>query len=207
MELGVLARMAAFDLGAHAASIEIGLLAFAGVVVLVLYGLKIKRAHDQKLRKAASAGYHDFDVARYGGTAPGESLIEATVTKGPQALAPSFSAPQKGSRRKDRSTADPLPIPTSFGTSGPDTGVPAFDTLEAQRMRPESEPAAPPVTTIPPPPPPSASFLSPPPPTAPLPPAPRPDTEESEADGPALPLLVPPPPPSPGAPPSAPRGR
>ena len=100
MELVDLVRMNAFDLGDHAVSVEFGILAFAGALVLALLVAKARRAYLQKMRRASSAGYYDYDVARYGGAAPGRSLIEATETSGPQSLASTFSAPTRGSRQE-----------------------------------------------------------------------------------------------------------
>ncbi len=93
MELVELIRMNAFDLGDHGVSVEFGILAFAGALVLALLVAKARRAYLQKMRRASSAGYYNYDVARYGGAAPGRSLIEATETSGPQSLASTFSAP------------------------------------------------------------------------------------------------------------------
>ncbi len=182
-------RLAAVSLGAHVAGVEIGLVTFAVAVVVVLYVLKFKRSHDQRLRKAASVGYHDFDVARYGGTAPGQSLIESTVAdSGPQTLAPSFSAPPKGSRRKDRTPADSRPDPTQVGALPPSLAPPRFDPADAERRRSQSASVTPPSPNLPPPP---GAPLLPPPPGAPG----AAGGEEPEAGDSGLPLLAPLPPP------------
>jgi hypothetical protein len=169
MELGELVRMSALDLSSHEAGVELGVLVFAGVVVVGLLLAKARRAHVQKLRKAASTGYYDFDVARYGGTAPGRSLIESTETEGPQSLASSFSAPRRGSRRKDRSSASVPPVP-----------APPPQPQHAEYVFSSAPPASAPL----PPPPAGPSTVG---------------TEGTEAAGSGLPLLVPPPPPPPGA--------
>jgi hypothetical protein len=228
MELGAIARMTAISISGNTASIEIGLLVFAAVIVVALYAIKFKHAHAQKLRKAASVGYHDFDVARYGGVAPGRSLIESTVTSGPQSVSPSFSAPQKGSRRQD--VAATAPTATPFAASSPNVPVPGFDAVEMQRLRgqdrtpPLDEAPLPPPP--PPPPPPGAAPIPPPPGAAPIPPppgavppppgaAPIPpppgavpppgaapaEPDDLEVGGSNLPLLTQPPPPPPTVPP------
>lgn len=179
MELVELVRMNAFDLGDHTVSVELGVIAFAGLLVLALLVAKARRAYLQKMRRASSVGYYDYDVARYGGTAPGRSLIEATETAGPQTLSSTFSAPKRGSRKKDRSSGAVPPVP---GPVAPHSPSAEFIFGSA--------------------PPPSGSAPLPPPPrlrSAPLPPPP-PDpgsvsTETGESEESGLPLLVPPPPP------------
>jgi hypothetical protein len=189
MELVELVRMSAFELGDHTVSVEFGILAFAGVLVLALLVAKARRAYLQKMRRASSAGYYDYDVARYGGTAPGRSLIEATETSGPLSLSSTFSAPKKGSHKKDRPTATVPPVPGPLAPHSPSTEF-TFGSA---------------------PPPPGSAPLPPPPgsPSAPLPPPP-PDprsvgSEDGESAGSELPLLVPPPPPPSQIPPP-PRG-
>ncbi|MGA8724928.1 MAG: hypothetical protein WB565_07785 [Acidimicrobiales bacterium] len=189
MELVELVRMNAFDLGDHGVSVEFGILAFAGVLVLALLVAKARRAYLQKMRRASSAGYYDYDVARYGGAAPGRSLIEATETSGPQSLASTFSAPTGGSRKKDRSSATVPPVPGPPAPHSPSTEF----TFGSAPPPPGSAPL--------PPPPGSGSAPLPPPPPAPG----SVSTEDAESGGSGLPLLVPPPPPPSRIPPP-PRG-
>src|SRR5271166_1187902 len=180
MELVELVRMNAFDLGDHAVSVEFGILAFAGALVLALLVAKARRAYLQKLRRASSAGYYNYDVARYGGAAPGRSLIEATETSGPQSLASTFSAPTRGSRKKDRSFATVPPVPGPPAPHSPSTEF----TFASAPPPPGSAP-------LPPPPDPGSAPLPPP------PPAPGSESTDDESGGSGLPLLVPPPPPPP----------
>jgi hypothetical protein len=172
MELGELVRMGALDLGGHDITLEVGVLAFVVVMIVALFIAKARRAHVQKLRKAASTAFYDFDVARYGGTVPGRSLIEATETTGTPSLASTFSAPKRGSRHKGNSPADPPPIPPppfaarTSNTEGSFTSAPipppppGPSTVGTQQE--EAEGSALPLL-VPPPPPAPASAIPPPP--------------------------------------------
>jgi hypothetical protein len=170
-------------------SIEVGLLGFAAFIVVVLVIVRMKRSHDQKIRRAASAGFYDFDVARFGTAS--SSLMENAVASSARPLAPSFVAPGRAAGGKDapvatpRRTATPapatMPVPSSFGVldrspAGPPS---AFDLVEAAGRRPPSSPTGQggphlPIPSSPylaPPPPPSMSSL--PPLVQPPPPSPR----------------------------------
>ncbi len=143
-------------------------------ISLVLLTVKAKRARDQRRRKAASTGYHDFDVARYGVSAAGTSLIDATLTNAPPTLAPTFVAGQRSgrhlSRRRRERQVEPQ-LGAVVVAAGP---LPAFDADEALRLRPPSAPAQTPLpattplpapatgeSALPPPPPPPVAGLPP----------------------------------------------
>jgi hypothetical protein len=115
------------------------------VILVALLVVRFSRTQDQKMRKAATGGYHDHDAARYGaGTA---SPLEGDVrTAGePVPLAPSFVAPKRGRSRKQVGPATPetpspppsTPSPSALGKihTSPEV-VPAFDSGEAHRVRP-----------------------------------------------------------------------
>ena len=132
--------------------IEVGLIVVALVSVVVLVAIRFLHAHGQKKRKAAGSGYYDFDVARYGAGTPGRSLIDAPADNGPLSLSPSFSAPKRGSKRKGRTSNDPLPIPPAFAAVRDFGPPPAFDPVEAQRTRPPESSQGPLPPMMPPPP-------------------------------------------------------
>jgi hypothetical protein len=174
-------------------SIEVGLLGFAAFIVVVLLMVRMKRSHDQKIRRAASAGFYDFDVARFGTAS--SSLMENAVASSARPLAPSFVAPGRAAGGKDapvatpRRTATPaptpapapMPVPSSFGVLDRSPAGPpaAFDQVAAVGRRPPSSPTGqggphlpiPATPYLAPPPPPSMSSL--PPLVQPPPPSPR----------------------------------
>jgi hypothetical protein len=172
-------------------SIEVGLLGFAALIVIVLLIVRMKRSHDQKIRRAASAGFYDFDVARFGTAS--SSLMENAVASSARPLAPSFVAPGRAVGHKDgpvatprpaptaRPAPAPMPVPSSFGVldRSPAGPPPAFDQVEAMDRRPPSSPTGqggphlpiPATPYLAPPPPPSMSSL--PPLVQPPPPSPR----------------------------------
>jgi hypothetical protein len=73
-------------------SIELGVILFGGLVLVLLIALRAKRAHDQKLRRAASAGFYDSDAARYATSGSASSLLEKTASQAKRPLAPSFNS-------------------------------------------------------------------------------------------------------------------
>jgi hypothetical protein len=126
--------------GGSGSSIEFWLLGFAGFMLVLVLVVRAKRSHDQKLRRAASSGFYDFDVAHYGADGAGSSLIEKAVASGARPLAPSFVSPQRGDGRKVGGAGAPatMPEPSSFGAvdrsrTGP---VPVFDQIAARDQRP-----------------------------------------------------------------------
>jgi hypothetical protein len=135
--------------------VESGLVALVVALLVALLVVRSKRAHDQKLRKAASMGYYDPDVAKYGYGSPAVPA-EPPIDFDEVPLAPSFVAPGRG-RSTKRSAGGPRPAPASFGTMSldPPRPVPAFDQSSVVGTRPVSDHAPPP------PPPPAASTLPP----------------------------------------------
>jgi hypothetical protein len=174
-------------------SIEVGLLGLAAFMVVLLLVVRMKRSHDQKIRRAASSGFYDFDVARFG--TAGSTLMENAVASSARPLAPSFVAPGRAGGRKEAPPATPsaMAVPSSFGVldRSPAGPVPAFDQVESVSRRPPTSRPAPatgqggphlPIPATPylaPPPPPSMSSL--PPLTQPPPPQPEPAADDATA--------------------------
>jgi hypothetical protein len=156
-------------------SVEAGLLGFAAFMVVLLLVIRKKRSHDQKIRRAASSGFYDFDVARFG--TAGGTLMEKAVASSARPLAPSFVAPGRAGDRTEAPPATPSPMAaqSSFGVvdRSPAAPLPAFDQVESVGRRPPSSRPAPaagqgdphlPIPATPylaPPPPPSMSSLPP----------------------------------------------
>ncbi len=77
-------------------SIELDIIGFAAFMLIMLLVVRAKRSHDRKLRQAASSGFYDFDVARYGTASAGSSLMEKAVEASSRPLAPSFVSSNRG---------------------------------------------------------------------------------------------------------------
>jgi hypothetical protein len=143
--------------------VEVGLVAVALILLVALLVIQSKRARDQKLRKAASMGYYDPDVARYGYGSPAVPA-EPPIDFDGVPLAPTFVAPGRGKSTKRTSEPEPPPAPGTTSLAPP-RPVPAFDPASAisarpvsAHVRPVSDDAPP---APPPPPPPGASTLPP----------------------------------------------
>ena len=94
--------------------IELGVICFGAFVLVMLVAVRAKRSHDQKIRRAASPGFYDFDVAHYGNA--GSSLMEKSVEDSRRPLAPSFVASGRGTARRQghriaRPEGSPMPDP------------------------------------------------------------------------------------------------
>jgi hypothetical protein len=167
--------------------IELGVICFVAFMLVMLLVVRAKRSHDQKIRRAASSGFYDFDVAHYG--TEGGSLMEKAVDESRRPLAPSFAASGRGAEKSGKRSgpgrpppstpmpaANPMPVPTSFGVidRSPAGPLPTFERNTGPRQMPL----------------PSSAKVPPPPRSAP----PAPDAP--------LPLLEQPPPPPPSDPPS-----
>jgi hypothetical protein len=109
-------------------SIELAVICFAAFVLVILLALRARRSHNQQLRRGASSGFYDMDVARYGTTTAGSSLMEKSILERKRPLAPSFSASTK-------TGGQAMPIP-----AGP---PPSFDLDAAQKSRPQPDGSAP----------------------------------------------------------------
>jgi hypothetical protein len=140
--------------------VELGLATLAVVLFVALIVVRAKRDHDQKIRKAASMGYHDPDAARYVHSSVAAAPDETTVASADLPLALNFVAPSrnKASKRKSPRPPSPRRVPSSFGTlpTGPPRPVPAFDPTAAASARPMTAavpeaPAPPPSPSAPPP--------------------------------------------------------
>jgi hypothetical protein len=121
--------------------IELGIMAFIAVMVILLLAVRAKRSHDQKVRRAASSGFYDFDLAHYGTASAGSSLMEKAVESGSRPLAPSFSSATREGKGNAAGRAAPATLPSSFATADrPPIGpLPAFDQETAARHRPPGE--------------------------------------------------------------------
>ncbi len=127
---------------------DVVLLTAAGLAIALL-ALKLWFSHDQRLRQAASRGYHQRDLAHY--SPEGIEVPEdETVDPRTRPLAPTFVAPLPAGRR-DRRHGRGIPTSpraaggtpyvrptTAFGPLDPLATLPppAFDPEEAERLRP-----------------------------------------------------------------------
>ncbi len=200
--------------GNSVSKIELVLLVVAAAIVVILLTIKAVRSHGKKMRKAASEGYFDRDVARYAPGTVGTSLVEKSFTTGPLALSPSFVSSKPARSKK----SGPRPAP---GAAGPtfveddrstSSEVRAFDPTEAIEQRPapaavpsllewDPPPAGESVTPgedqpVPPPPPQPQPQPQPPAATLPALAVPEQPAPPTEPASPPLPPLVQPPPPA-----------
>jgi hypothetical protein len=124
---------------------EIAIAAFIALMVLLIVAIRIKHSHDQRIRRAASSGFYDFDLAHYGTPSAGSSLMEKAVESASRPLAPTFiSSGGEGKGKGKGKGAGHIataPIPSSFGaTDRSSIGYPpAFDQKTAVRHRPPGE--------------------------------------------------------------------
>ncbi len=192
--------------GAGLPPAELAVVVAVVVLLALVLVLRSRRSRDQKLRRGASEGYHDRDLAHY-------ALGSASGARGPsldpssQPISPTFNSAPKSSKNKKRRTTVPTPVapipvpsfaPAELAHVGP---LPAFDQATAQSLRPVPRMPPPPPATdhrtsaLPPPPPPPGAGLN----VPPVPPAPH--------LGGSQPAPLPPPPagaaPSPSPPPGA----
>jgi hypothetical protein len=153
-------------------SIELAIVGVAAVLLIVVLLLRNKRIRDQQLRRGASVGYYDRDVAHYAQRSPDTQTVGAPLDPSSQPMAPSFVSSPKESKKHRGKTPGPVaprPVP-SFAPNLVHAGpVPAFDQTVAQGLRP--------VPKMPPPPPPQP---------------PRQSEPEPEPAEPLPPLLAPP---------------
>jgi hypothetical protein len=156
-------QAAIFASGLGTYPIEGVLIGFAVVVSILLLLVRAKRAHNQRLRKAASTGFYDSDVAHYGHSA---SATAPLSVPGIRSLAPTFVSSSRGNETKPKTApVAPLHVPSAFvdvDRSVVDP-LPEFDRPKGPQHRPQPPP--------PPPPPPSTSSL----PLLEQPPPPAPD--------------------------------
>jgi hypothetical protein len=166
---------------------EIAIAAFIALMVLLIVAIRLKHSHDQRIRRAASSGFYDFDLAHYGTPSAGSSLMEKAVESASRPLAPTFissgGAGKGKGNGKGAGHVATAPIPSSFGATdrssiGP---LPAFDQETAVRHRPPGE---------------THQGL----PIPSVPSIPVPSAVARTGNGSSLPLLVQPPPPVPGPP-------
>jgi hypothetical protein len=163
--------------------LELGAILVVALIFVALLLVRAKQHRDQRVRKAASEGYFDLDVARYV-HAPIPDPPAAESTGGPdRPLAPSFVAPTRAKVAKRGAPVPPARPVSAFGAKAeagaPPTPlpVPAFDQAAAVSARPPASTTAVPPTSPPLPPPPTPGGGS----VAPLPrmdqPLPQPRTD------------------------------
>ncbi|MGB7051952.1 MAG: hypothetical protein WBG41_10320 [Acidimicrobiales bacterium] len=127
--------------------LEIVAVGAAVLFAVLLVVVKLWFSHAQRLRKAASSGYHQHDLAHY--TPRGvEPETEPSDDPRSRPLAPTFAAPTAGAR-PGRAGEHHVPSPAApttgrrtspFGVFDPTADVVrAFDTAEAQRLRPPTQ--------------------------------------------------------------------
>ncbi len=201
--------------GSNLDQIELVVLGVVVLLAVLLIAVRATRSRRQKLRKAASTGYFDLDVARYGPDAvPGPEDVPAGQADQP--LAPTFTAPRgrrnapTGSGRVDptpgptgpldatRRSTDPIPPFMPRAPSGPAGAAPPTDPpAPPATSAPAPAPTPGAAPTVPPPPPPSSTPLaSPPPVPVPSSPSPTPSPTPPPTPSSTLPLLEQPPPPA-----------
>jgi hypothetical protein len=101
--------------GFSAYPIEYALVGFAAFVLILLLLVRVRRAHNQKLRRAASTGFYDFDVAHYGHSTSVSSPTDTLTAPIDRPLAPTFVSSPRGDETKARAApVAPLPVPASF---------------------------------------------------------------------------------------------
>lgn len=131
--------------GLSAGRLEEVALGTAAGLVLMLLAVRAWFSHDRRMRRAASGGYHQRDVAHYTPGGLGRPVEAVVADPKSRPLAPSFTAPAHGRRphgdpgepRPDASPGTPRGSSRSLGTFDPVTNfVRAFDTEEALRQRP-----------------------------------------------------------------------
>jgi translation initiation factor IF-2 len=170
--------------------LELGAVVVVVVLFVALLLVRAKQGRDQKIRKAASEGYYDPDVARYVHGPIPDAPLEGPMDDPDRSLAPTFVAPvrNKATKRGTHAAAPvppPRPVSTAFGAGDglPPRPVPAFDQVAAISARPASAPS---------PSAPAAPLLTPPPQPPPPPPRPMP----AVAPGSSLPRMEQPRPPA-----------
>ena len=157
-----------------ATHLELGAVVLVVVMVIATLLVRMKLDRDQRIRKAASQGYYDPDVAHYVHGPVPDAPSRPAADDTDQALAPSFTAPHRSKASKRGASRPPAPRPpapppvtAAFGADDavPPRPVPAFDQAVAVANRPAttrspfanrvpSAPAAPLPPAPPPPPPP-----------------------------------------------------
>jgi hypothetical protein len=134
------------------AGIEMIVVGAAVFLAIALLAYRAKFSRDQRLRRGASSGYHQRDLARYTPSGMGQPEDEAVDPRA-RPLAPTFVAPLPTRRRggkEDRRRVATSPSmaslgrthaqpATAYGGVDPATSLPrAFDAEEAQRLRPQT---------------------------------------------------------------------
>ncbi len=138
--------------------LELGVVVVVVVLFAALLLVRARQARDQRIRKAASEGYYDPDVAHYVHGPVPDAPAETPADDPGRSLAPTFVAPtrNKAPRRGTPVPPPPRPMTATFGAGSglPPRPVPAFDPAGAVSNRPLSapSPSAPPA-----PPPPAAT--------------------------------------------------
>jgi hypothetical protein len=159
-----------------ATHLELGAVVLVVVMVIATLLVRMKLDRDQRIRKAASQGYYDPDVAHYVHGPVPDAPSRPAADDTDQALAPSFTAPHRSKASKRGASRPPAPRPpalrpvtAAFGADDavPPRPVPAFDQAVAVANRPATTrspfatrvPSAPAAPLRPAPPPPPATTV------------------------------------------------
>ena len=100
-------------------ALESGLVALALAMLVALLVVRSKRAHDQKLRKAASMGYYDPDVARYGYGSPAVPAEPPSISTG--AAGSQLRGPRPGQSHQAERRRSATGTGVDFGSHAPST--------------------------------------------------------------------------------------
>jgi hypothetical protein len=180
MQASAVGSAAIVSTAGSGSTIELAVIVAAVVLLVLVLILRAQRSRRQALRRGASVGYYDRDMAHY---ARGGAATPVNGTGGDPSdafVSPSFvSSPKSAKRGKNKPTAPatPQPVPSfELADLAAREPVPAFDPAVAEGLRP--------IPTMPPPPPPPSAAPPPPPSAAPPPPPPPPSS-----GSPALPTL------------------
>lgn len=129
---------------------EIAAVAVAVAMALGILLARVSFSHERRLRRAASSGYYQRDLVRYGpdGVGGGEEADEVRD----RILAPTFVVPPRGRRTGGRADEGPRSKAgrhrssgrrALYGTVDPVANLlPAFDSETARRRRPPDVPSS-----------------------------------------------------------------
>jgi hypothetical protein len=119
-----------------ATHLELGAVALVVVMVIATLLVRMKLNRDQRIRKAASQGYYDPDVAHYVHGPVPDAPSGPAADDTDRALAPSFTAPLRSKASKRGPSRSPAPRPSAPRPSAPRPVTAAFGPGDALPPRP-----------------------------------------------------------------------